>query len=146
MTKKRMLKMKTPHLLLHHPRPKVQPPPAGCPLLPEWPEVASVWHRLSSAVSPEFKGVCINIIIATINCMLMYHHQISIIKFTEFYLVFYLIFFLSFDRFNFPAYIFAGGSIRTQLFNNLIDVFQRCCYRPEKHIINKQTKNCNYNV
>lgn len=37
------LKMKTPHLPLHHPLPKVQLPPAGCPLLPEWPEVASVW-------------------------------------------------------------------------------------------------------
>lgn len=36
-------KIKTPHLPLRHPLPEAQLQPSGCPLLPEWPEVASVW-------------------------------------------------------------------------------------------------------
>ena len=49
------------------------------------------------------------------------------------YLAFYLIFFLSFDRFNLPTDIFAGGSVGRQLLDNLVDLFQRCCDGPETH-------------
>lgn len=37
------LKIKTPHLPLHHPLPEAQLQPFGCHFLQEWPEVASVW-------------------------------------------------------------------------------------------------------
>lgn len=52
----------------------------------------------------------------------------------------YLIFFLPFDRFNLPTDIFAGGGIWSQLLDNLVDMFQRCCNGSEAHIIKKNLR------
>lgn len=55
---------------------------------------------------------------------------------------FYLIFLLSLYRFNFPTDVFAGCCIWSQLLNNLIDMFQRCCYRPEKGNLGNNPSRC----